>query len=97
MRECAIRCEELNTSCPCEDCRLWINHDEDLNCTLHAVRNNHTGELTLREVADRMGISFVRVKQIQDKAVDNLGGVEFVKELRKLSEQNIMDELFYFF
>ena len=68
MRECAKRCEELNTSCPCEDCRLWIEHEEDLNCTLHAVKNNHTGELTLREVADRMGISFVRVKQIQDQA-----------------------------
>ena len=68
MRECATRCEELNTSCPCEDCRLWIDHSEDLNCTLHAVKNNHTGELTLREVAARMGISFVRVKQIQDKA-----------------------------
>ena len=68
MRECVKRCEELNVSCPCEECRLWINHDEDLNCTLHAVKNNHTGELTLREVADRMGISFVRVKQIQDKA-----------------------------
>ena len=68
MRECAKRCEELDTSCPCEDCRLWIDHDEDLNCTLHAVKNNHTGELTLREVADRMGISFVRVKQIQDQA-----------------------------
>ena len=68
MRDCAKRCEELNTSCPCQECRLWIDHDEDLNCTLHAVENNHTGELTLREVADRMGISFVRVKQIQDKA-----------------------------
>ena len=68
MRECAKRCEELNVSCPCEECRLWINHDEDLNCTLHAVKNNHTGELTLREVADRMGISFVRLKQIQDQA-----------------------------
>ena len=69
MRECAERCEELNTSCPCEDCRLWIDHEGDLNCALHAVKNNHTGELTLREVADRMGISFVRVKQIQDKAM----------------------------
>ena len=68
MRECAKRCEELNTSCPCGDCRFWIDHEEDLNCTLHAVKNNHTGELTLREVADRMGISFVRVKQIQDQA-----------------------------
>ena len=69
MRECAKRCEELYTSCPCKDCRLWIDYSEDLNCTLHAVKNNHTGELTLREVADRIGVSFVRIKQIQDQAV----------------------------
>ena len=68
MKECAKRCEELHTSCPCEECRLWIDYPEDLNCTLHAVENKHTGELTLREVADRLGISFVRVKQIQDQA-----------------------------
>ena len=67
MRECAKRCEELHTSCPCKKCRLWIDYPEDLNCTLHAIENNHTGELTLREVADRLGISFVRVKQIQDQ------------------------------
>ena len=69
MRECAKRCEELYTSCPCEGCRLWIDYSEDLNCTLHAIKNNHTGELTLREVADRIGLSFVRIKQIQDQAV----------------------------
>ena len=69
MRECAKRCEELYTSCPCKECRLWIDYSEDLNCTLHAVKNNHTGELTLREVAGRIGVSFVRIKQIQDQAV----------------------------
>ena len=31
MKECAKRCEELNVSCPCGDCRLWIDHEEDLN------------------------------------------------------------------
>ena len=34
MRECAKRCEELNTSCPCGDCRLWIDHEEDLRNNL---------------------------------------------------------------
>ena len=67
MRECAKRCEELHTSCPCKECGLWIDYPEDLNCTLHAIENNHTGELTLREVGERLGISFVRVKQIQDQ------------------------------
>ena len=49
-----------------------INYPEDLNCTLIAINKNHTGELTLREVADRMGVSFVRIKQIQDQALQKL-------------------------
>tara|TARA_Y100000034_G_C6735449_1_gene326101 strand:+ start:472 stop:627 length:156 start_codon:yes stop_codon:yes gene_type:complete len=38
-----------------------------LNCALIAVEKN--GAMTLREIADRLEISFVRVKQIQDKAL----------------------------
>ena len=68
MRGCAEYCKKTDTDCPCKECRLHIDYPEDLNCTLIAIDKNHTGELTLGEVADRMGISFVRVKQIQDKA-----------------------------
>ena len=32
------------------------------------------GKMSLRETADRLGVSFVRVKQIQDKAVEKLTG-----------------------
>ena len=66
---CYDECKIKKRSCEVKDCRLWIDFPEDLNCTLHAVKNNHTGELTLREVADRIGLSFVRIKQIQDQAV----------------------------
>tara|TARA_B100000287_G_scaffold373736_1_gene373093 strand:- start:566 stop:706 length:141 start_codon:yes stop_codon:yes gene_type:complete len=31
------------------------------------------GALTLREVADRLGVSFVRIKQIEDKALKKIG------------------------
>ena len=72
MRECTKRCGELGVTCPCQDCRLWIDYPEDLNCALVSIEMNHTGQLTLREVADRMGISFVRVKQIQDAACSKL-------------------------
>ena len=69
MRGCAEYCKKTDTDCPCKECRLWINYPDDLNCTLIAIDKNHTGELTLREVADRMGVCFVRIKQIQDQAV----------------------------
>tara|TARA_R100001129_G_C5201951_1_gene214067 strand:+ start:133 stop:369 length:237 start_codon:yes stop_codon:yes gene_type:complete len=70
MRECVKTLVEHNVECPCKDCRLWIDYEEDLNCTHVAVEK--TKCMTLREVADRMGISFVRVKQIQDVAYPKL-------------------------
>tara|TARA_Y100000296_G_C5032626_1_gene185645 strand:- start:350 stop:586 length:237 start_codon:yes stop_codon:yes gene_type:complete len=66
MRECAKSLMEYDVSCPCKECRLWIDYKEDSNCTLIAVQKQKT--MTLREVSDRLGISFVRVKQIQDVA-----------------------------
>ena len=66
---------KYDIGCPCEDCRLWIDYEQDQNCTIVAVGKKKT--MTLREVADRMGVSFVRVKQIQDiassKVVKKLG------------------------
>ena len=70
MRDCTKKCLELDVSCPVEECRQWINYEEDLNCTLLAVAKH--GKMTFREVAKRLGVSFVRVKQIQDKSVASL-------------------------
>ena len=75
MRECSKSLLEYNVSCPCKECRLWIDYKKDSNCTLVAVKKQKT--MTLREVADRLGVSFVRVKQIQD--------VAHKKMLKKLS------------
>jgi len=71
MRECSKKCNELDVDCPIEDCRLWINYKEDHNCTLIAIDKH--GELSLREVGDRVGVSFVRVKQIEDKLKIKMG------------------------
>ena len=71
MRKCKIGVILSNN--PCEECkcRQWIDYEEDLNCTLVAVEKH--GPMTLREVGDRLGISFVRVKQLQDVALAKLG------------------------
>ena len=57
---------------PCEECKseMCIRDRDDLNCTLIAVDKH--GPMTLREVGDRLGISFVRVKQLQDVALAKL-------------------------
>ena len=67
MKECCDCCIANNVGCPIEKCRYWIDYEDDLNCSLIAVSKN--GSMTLREIAERLGISFVRVKQIQDKSL----------------------------
>tara|TARA_B100000287_G_scaffold421073_1_gene461296 strand:+ start:443 stop:670 length:228 start_codon:yes stop_codon:yes gene_type:complete len=63
---------KLGVSCPTEnnDCRYWINYEDDLNCTFVAIYNN--GPMTLREVAAREGISHVRVSQIEEKILGRM-------------------------
>ena len=68
MNECAKKCRELDVACPVKDCRYHIDYPEDLNCTFITVDSQKNDGMTLREVAKRFGISFVRVKQIEDKA-----------------------------
>jgi hypothetical protein len=70
MNECAKDCVRENKSCERTDCRMWINFKDDLNCTLVCV-NKH-GKMTLNEVAKRMDLSIVRIKQVQDKAIQKL-------------------------
>lgn len=62
---CSKKCIEYNVSCPKENssCRMWVDHEEDMNCTHVAVINN--GRMTLREIAERLDISYVRVCQIE--------------------------------
>ena len=67
---CTKTCFKLETSCPNTECGMWIDGEEDYNCTHGAVLNN--GKLTLREIADRMGVSFVRICQIEKAATKKL-------------------------
>lgn len=72
LRECAATCMKERVACPSEnsDCRQWMEYEDDLNCALISVKIN--GKQTLREVSKRFGVSFVRIKQIQDAAMKKL-------------------------
>jgi hypothetical protein len=65
-------------NCPCKEksCRYWIDYKEDNNCSLITVDKH--GRITLREVAERLGVSYVRIKQIEDKAILKLKKENFV-------------------
>jgi len=71
MKRCLKTCKELGVSCPIKECRYWIEYSRDNNCVFESVYQN--GNMTLRQVADRLNISFVRVKQIQDDTIKKIG------------------------
>jgi hypothetical protein len=70
MRSCKTGVILRNKPCEECECRMWMDYEQDLNCTLVAVDKH--GPLNLRQIGERLGISFVRVKQIQDAAVAKL-------------------------
>ena len=78
MRLCAEVCYKSNTPCEKKECRLWLNHHDDLNCTQVAVKKN--GAMTLKQVGERLDISYVRVTQIEKEAINKLKKVSFNKK-----------------
>tara|TARA_B100000131_G_C18032031_1_gene578866 strand:- start:148 stop:312 length:165 start_codon:yes stop_codon:yes gene_type:complete len=49
---------------------MWIDYEEDLNCANISIAKN--GSMTLRQIAEREGVSFVRIQQIEKKALKRL-------------------------
>lgn len=72
MIECAKECVRRNKVCSQTECRKWINYEEDLNCCLIAIENNDSKGLTLEKTGKRIGLSFVRVRQIEKQAIAKL-------------------------
>jgi hypothetical protein len=70
LKACASACQEKNVECPFSECKHWIKWGQDNNCDLVAIKKN--GEMTLREIGERLGISYVRVKQIESAAIKKI-------------------------
>ncbi len=70
MRDCTRKCVDDKKPCAEKNCRAWINYKEDFNCSNISIAR--CGNMTLAEIAKRLGLSIVRVKQIQDKALQKL-------------------------
>ena len=67
MRDCIKKCYMARQSCQNESCRLFIEYEEDLNCTAIAVKKH--GPMTLEEIGKRHHVSTVRIKQILDSTL----------------------------
>ena len=87
--KCYELCDKFDVDCEARTCRQWIEYEEDNNCTLIAIKNNSGSGLTLREVAERLNISFVRVKQIEEQVLKKLRKQNYkISELKKFLEQD---------
>ena len=63
--------EKWRVACDKIECRNWMDYEEDLNCAVVCARKYENG-LSLREVAERMGVSFPRISQIEHGAFRKL-------------------------
>ena len=67
LRGCSRKCMEKKVTCGERECKFYIEHPEDYNCCLVAIYEH--GPMTLRQIGERLGISFARVKQIETIAL----------------------------
>jgi DNA-directed RNA polymerase sigma subunit (sigma70/sigma32) len=68
-----------NIECENKECRLWIDYKEEYNCSLISIYEH--GSMTLRQVAERLGISFARVKQLESRALEKLKKRSVVRDI----------------
>ena len=78
--DCVEEKEKGNFACTETDCKYWIDYEKDLNCTI--VCANKNGPLTLRDVADRMGVSYVRIQQIEQRALKKMEKILSMSQLQ---------------
>jgi len=72
LKPCSRECISKKKNCSQKECRMFIDFEEEYNCTLIAIYEN--GSMTLRQIGDRLGISFARVKQIETIALGKMKG-----------------------
>ena len=75
--KCAEACKKSKSPCKQKDCRMWIDYDDDLNCVDIAVEKN--GPMGLKQIGARLGISYVRVTQIEKEVLRKIKKTNFSK------------------
>ncbi len=70
LPDCSKECLSTGSRCIKDNCRLWVDYPDDRNCSLISIYKN--GAMTLDEVSKRLGVSLVRVSQIEKQALKKL-------------------------
>lgn len=75
LKKCSTECINNNISCKNNECKFWIDYKKEHNCSMISIYIH--GKMTLQQIADRLGISIARVKQIETKALNKLKKMDF--------------------
>lgn len=70
LLQCSRECLKKEKVCSRIQCKHFIDYKDEYNCSLISIHKN--GRMTLREVGDRLRISFARVKQIESAALKKI-------------------------
>ena len=70
LLQCSRDCMKKKKGCRKTECKHFIDYKDEYNCSLISIYKN--GRMTLREVGDRLRISFARVKQIESGALKKI-------------------------
>jgi hypothetical protein len=70
LLSCSRICRATKINCNKVDCKFFIDYSDDYNCCLISIYEN--GFMTLRQIGERLKISFARVKQIETKALKKM-------------------------
>ena len=87
LPECAQKCKKKDVSCPNTDCRMWMDYENDYNCCLVSIeekgKDGSDKGLTLHEVAERLNINYLKVRQIEINALRKLSNKKETEVLRQ--------------
>ncbi len=70
LPKCAQECKKKQKPCQQSECSHWISYEQESNCSLVSIEEN--GPMTLVQIGERLGISFVRVAQIEKAAMNKM-------------------------
>ena len=70
LKGCSQACVDNQYACHFRECEHWISYGEDNNCDLISIHKH--GQLTFRQIGERLGVSFVRIKQIEKAALHKI-------------------------
>jgi len=74
LLHCSRECIKKEKRCAKISCKYFIDYKDEYNCSLISIHKN--GRMTLREIGDRLKISFARVKQIESGALKKIKNSE---------------------